>query len=184
MLNWCLSVPEACSCNRVGVKVEGAPSRSAVQALWPSCLPICGGAQPQQQADVSSSMNLAFAVLDPGRTGLMALCTGEVLWWRLTMIMESLVAQNIALCFLPGARFPPGSVLPDGAQFLWLGHRATSWASVGCHHSRLQGYLPTFWLRCVYQLRKVYDVCRHRVLLSNSTADMHISATNKDKTSS
>ena len=37
------------------------------------------------------------------------------------MILDSLVAENIAPCFLPGARFPPGSVLPDGAQFNFVG---------------------------------------------------------------
>ena len=48
------------------------------------------------------------------------------------MIMDSLSTHGVMLCFMPGARFPPGSVFPEGAQYFWLGQRTTSWASIGC----------------------------------------------------
>ena len=48
------------------------------------------------------------------------------------MIMDSLSTHDVMLCFMPGARFPPGSVFPEGAQYFWLGQRTTSWASIGC----------------------------------------------------
>ena len=74
---------------------------------------------------------IKLATLNPGRTGLAALGSDDILWWRVWHIAHELVQQNVKICVLPGARFAPGAPLPPGFPFVWLGVRSASWASIG-----------------------------------------------------
>ena len=74
---------------------------------------------------------LKFACLNPGCVGLAALGTDEVLYWRLWAIAAALQSHGIQVCALPGARWPPGSRLPGGFPYVWLGRQSSSFASVG-----------------------------------------------------
>ena len=74
---------------------------------------------------------LQVGSLNPGRTGLQTVATNEVLWWRLQHIMEHLIAKDIAICFLPSARWPEGAPMPEQSPFELLGIRSASWSSIG-----------------------------------------------------
>ena len=39
--------------------------------------------------------------------------------------------EDIDVCVVPGARFPPGARLPEGFPYCWLGLQTTEWAGVG-----------------------------------------------------
>ena len=52
------------------------------------------------------------------------------LGWK--QIMWGLVATcAIAILVVPGPRFPPGTVLPDGFPYVYVGPASGSWDSVG-----------------------------------------------------
>ena len=68
---------------------------------------------------------------NPVRSGLAALGSSELLHWRLHAIGATLHSQDIKVCALPGARFPPGSKLPANFKYSWLGVQTVSRASVG-----------------------------------------------------
>ncbi|CAK0891154.1 unnamed protein product [Prorocentrum cordatum] len=72
-----------------------------------------------------------MAVLNPGRSGLLALGTDALLDWRLQAMAQLLHDENIDICITPGARFLPGAALPAGYPYCWLGERSASWGAVG-----------------------------------------------------
>ena len=83
------------------------------------------GHEPNTQRD------LKVGCLNPGRCGLQTLMTNEILWWRLQHIMETLLAKDIAICFLPGARFPEGAAMPEKSPLQYLGAQTSQWGSIG-----------------------------------------------------
>ena len=90
--------------------------------------------QAERKAEDSKAFRLeyfAVGTLNPGRSGLTAIRTGEVLWWRLWDIASTMTELNIRILFLPGARWPPGAQLPPGYPYFWLGRQSVSWDSVG-----------------------------------------------------
>ncbi|CAE8605722.1 unnamed protein product [Polarella glacialis] len=86
-------------------------------------------------ASTSSSplrtQQLILASANPGRAGLAHLGSDEVLWWRVWLLGASLLREGVHICVLPGARWPPGAVLPPGFPYIWLGQQSTSWDSAG-----------------------------------------------------
>ena len=87
---------------------------------------------------------LKVATLNPGRTGLAALGTNELLVWRLYAIGAVLHDQGVKLCVLPGVRFPPGSRLPERFEYSWIGMQTLSCAGVGMLvHSSIEDSLVT-----------------------------------------
>ena len=70
--------------------------------------------------------------LNPGRSGLTRLGANTLLEWRLWAITGAAKARDIQVLFLPGARLPPGTILPPnfwllfpGAQIHTMGHSWT-----------------------------------------------------------
>ena len=80
---------------------------------------------------ISYEKQLLVGVLNPGRTGFLALGSEELLEWRVWEGGEALQKQAIAICAIPGARLPEGAQLPIGFPYLWLGIRSSSWGSTG-----------------------------------------------------
>ena len=74
---------------------------------------------------------LKLGTFNPGRTGLTALGTDALLFWRLWAIDIALTDAQVQFCVIPGARFPPGAQLPEGFHFSWYGVRSTTWDAVG-----------------------------------------------------
>ena len=75
--------------------------------------------------------DFVFGSFNPGRTGLSALGTDNLLHWRLWAIHCELIDSGVHFCALPGARFPPGATLPEGFRFVWRGVQSVRWGSVG-----------------------------------------------------
>ena len=101
--------------------------------------PYAGGVTPEVIEQVLSgrggtsvkSQACKIGVLNPGRTGFLSLSTKSLLNWRLEAVSAALIAREVDYCVLPGARFPPGSLLPDAFPYVWFGWQTTSWAGVG-----------------------------------------------------
>ena len=72
-----------------------------------------------------------FASLNPGRTGLTALGSNNLLHWRLHAIASYLLENDIIACALPGARLPHGASFQPGFQFEYIGARSIYWDTVG-----------------------------------------------------
>lgn len=79
----------------------------------------------------ASALQLKLASLNPGRTGLAALGSNQLIHWRIQAIAATLLEENIDICALPGARFPPGAQLPANFPFAWVGVQSLSWGTVG-----------------------------------------------------
>ena len=99
----------------------GGATSSASQASDP------GG----QRQSINDASRLLLATMNPGRTGLAALGTDAVLFWRLWALDWELHERGVQFCVLPGARFPPGVSLPADFHYAWRGIQTTSWNSVG-----------------------------------------------------
>jgi len=104
----------------------------------PLVSPYAGGlvcAQAQQAARTSTKgftlPHLRVAVLNPGRTGFTQLGNDALLFWRLWAVSFALMEMDIHICALPGARLPPGALLPEGFPFVYLGGRSSGWDTVG-----------------------------------------------------
>ena len=97
--------------------------------------PFAGGVSssslPAPSVPGECTRQLKLASLNPGRTGLAALGTNAFLHWRLQAIVATLQLESVDICALPGARFPPGTQLPDNFPYAWLGVRSLSWGAVG-----------------------------------------------------
>ena len=78
-----------------------------------------------------ASPSFRLAVLNPGRTGFLALGTQLLLEWRLHAVAIALLSRRIDFCVLPGARFPQGVLLPAAFPYVWFGRQTSSWSSVG-----------------------------------------------------
>jgi hypothetical protein len=97
--------------------------------------PYAGGCQVNEvgsmyDAGVKHS-HITVATLNPGRTGFSQLGSDSLLHWRLWAVASALEDQNIDVCGLPGARLPPGAILPSGLPYAWYGVRSSHWDSVG-----------------------------------------------------
>ena len=111
-----------------------APQVSAPYAggLPAACLADLGGAQDSRgQAQPCQLSAIRLGVFNPGRTGFLALGTELLLDWRLEQVAVALLDHRVDICVLPGARFPPGALLPRGYPFAWVGDRSTGWDTVG-----------------------------------------------------
>ena len=99
--------------------------------------PFAGGAPTNHRKPVGVGQvdraggRLVIGTLNPGRTGLTALGTNQLLDWRLQAIGCALEDLDVHVCALPGARFPPGARLPEDFAFGWFGTQTLDWASVG-----------------------------------------------------
>ena len=81
-----------------------------------------------------------------------------LLEWRLWAITGAAKARDIQVLFLPGARLPPGTILPQILGFCFLGPRSTQWDTVGllCAVEMEPLLVPlddfstdrVFWLQC------------------------------------
>ena len=77
-----------------------------------------GNADPARHAaEPGSQDSIHLAVLNPGRLGFLALGTDVFLEWRLHAVAHVLSGCGADICVLPGARLPPGAVLPAGFPF-------------------------------------------------------------------
>ena len=74
---------------------------------------------------------LNVATQNPGRIGLTALGSTEILFWRLWAISNELVERDVHICVLPGARFPLGARLPDDFPYVWYGTQSSGWDGTG-----------------------------------------------------
>ena len=74
---------------------------------------------------------LNIATQNPGRIGLTALGSTEILSWRLWAISNELIERDIHICVLPGARFPIGARLPDDFPYVWYGIKSSGWDGTG-----------------------------------------------------
>ena len=111
-------------------------TRRNLKVVMPVISPYLGGIDAAELDSSSADKGrecsqLKLAVFNPGRTGLIALSTEEILWWRLGHISCVLLEQDVQICVLPGARWPPEASLPPGKAYAWLGAQTTSWRSVG-----------------------------------------------------
>ena len=98
--------------------------------------------------------------LNPGRSGLTRLGANTLLEWRLWAITGAAKARDIQVLFLPGARLPPGTILPQIFGFCFLGPRSTQWDTVGllCAVEMEPLLVPlddfstdrVFWLQCFF----------------------------------
>ncbi len=106
-----------------------------LRIICPIISPYMGGVQENEYTQLTHETQhvrqIKVATFNPGRTGLCSLAAEEVLWWRLWRIVAHLMENDIQICVLPGARWPPGATLPPGLPFSWLGVQTTSWAAVG-----------------------------------------------------
>lgn len=101
--------------------------------------PFSGGTVVRHALKESSSQHpqshsvdsIVIATLNPGRTGLSSLSTGDILWWRLWHIATALQEREAMICIVPSARWPPGASLPPGFPFAWVGRQTLQWDSVG-----------------------------------------------------
>ena len=94
--------------------------------------PYGGGVHRQSLPSTPRRKHAALVgTLNPGRTGLQTLATHEIMWWRLHHIMEHLFANDTVVCFLPGARWPPGVAVPEGSPFQYIGCKSCEWGTVG-----------------------------------------------------
>ena len=102
--------------------------------------------------------SLTLATVNPGRTGLTALGTGQVLWWRLELLASNLQQSNTLLAAVPGARLYPGLSLPEGFPYEVMGNVTGSWddvcvfvsTDIGSQQVELcdfNGERRIFWLR-------------------------------------
>ena len=110
-------------------------TRRNLKVVMPVISPYLGGIDAAELDSSSADKGrectqLKVAVFNPGRTGLIALSTEEILWWRLGHISCVLLEQDVQICVLPGARWPPGASLPPAIAYAWLGAQTTSWRSV------------------------------------------------------
>ncbi|CAE7834833.1 unnamed protein product [Symbiodinium sp. CCMP2592] len=109
-------------------------AKSCVRKVSRVVSPYFGGVPLHDHSESLPSLvsdSLTFAILNPGRIGLSTVAGEDILWWRLFHICSVLVERNIQICVLPGARWPPGSTLPPGIPFKWLGVQTSSWGAVG-----------------------------------------------------
>ena len=83
------------------------------------------------QASAGGDCYFGIASINPGRTGLSALGTDALLHWRLWAINFELLEKGVRFCAVPGARFPPGSCLPEGFRYVWRGVQSDRWDTVG-----------------------------------------------------
>ncbi|CAE8699927.1 unnamed protein product, partial [Polarella glacialis] len=113
--------------------VQVLQQHSSAQIVLSS--PYAGGCQVNEvgsmyDAGVKHS-HITVATLNPGRTGFSQLGSDSLLHWRLWAVASALEDQNINVCGLPGARLPPGAILPSGLPYAWYGVRSSHWDSVG-----------------------------------------------------
>ena len=119
-----------CILNNLGVRL-GAPALVVppfVGGVPQHELLLHGLASPVQRAP---GEGFKVACLNPGRVGLSALGSNQVLHWRVQAIGCALEELDVDLCVLPGARFPPGAQLPESFPYAWVGVHSLSWAGVG-----------------------------------------------------
>ena len=93
--------------------------------------PWVGGVESVSTGPDTLEQPLRVGSLNPGRSGLLALATNEILWWRLTHIFDTLVSLQVPICFLPGARWPEGAVMPERSPFQFVGTQTSDWGAVG-----------------------------------------------------
>ena len=103
------------------------------------CSPLAGGI-PSSHLDVLASSDqcnqrlsfsqLRFGVLNPGRNGFSAPHSGNTLWWRLWDVGLSCFDLGLHAVVVPGPRLLPGTMLPAGFPYIFIGPRTSSWASV------------------------------------------------------
>jgi hypothetical protein len=101
--------------------------------------PWAGGVRLEELLETSSlssttplrTSGLAIACANPGRAGFAHLGSDDVLWWRIRLLASALQEERVDVCVLPGARWPPGAILPPGFPYVWMGRQTCSWDSVG-----------------------------------------------------
>ena len=121
------------------VRREIAPAIGRlVSAQPPLCVvsPYAGGVRagvspalfPTNGPGPNESVRLAF--LNPRRLDFLALGADVLLEWRLHFVAQLLTECPADVYVLPGARMPPGALLPEGFPFTWMGPRSVSWEAV------------------------------------------------------
>ena len=104
-------------------------ARLVVSAPWSGG---CKAARvDNKDVNCASTLDLRVASLNPGNAGFSSLRGGHTIWWKLWEIAEFGLCNNIAILVVPGPRFPPGTVLPDGFPYVYVGPASGSWDSVG-----------------------------------------------------
>ena len=95
-------------------------------AIPTEALNLCMGDRGQ----ASQLRNVRLGIINPGRSRLTNLSTDEVMWWRLWDIAAAGNDHELELLILPGPRLRPGTRLPDGFPFQFVGLLTRSWSSV------------------------------------------------------
>ena len=68
--------------------------------------------------------------MNPGKTGFSNLHSTDILWWRWWEVGLACQELGLQLVALPGPRIPPGTKLPDGFPYTFLGSFSSSWSTV------------------------------------------------------
>ena len=154
------------------LKIEALPSLSKnVTRDKPTISPYSGGvtkthfeAFVQKEARTLRLQEIKMATLNPGRSGLTALGTDAILYWRLWHIATALQERGIHICAVPAARWPPGAKLPDGYPYSFLGDSTLDWAGVGL-------LVATELEESVQHISDVGGSRRHWFVIVDATAD-------------
>ena len=84
-----------------------------------------------QSVPPAGAAQLKLGVLNPGRCGFIGLASEDILWWRLWDIALTCHTADLNIVVIPGPRLPAGVMLPPAFPYVYLGHRSSSWDSVG-----------------------------------------------------
>ena len=99
--------------------------------------PLAGGVPADhvkaiaKDTSAARSHNIAIGCFNPGRCGFCALHSNHLLWWRLWATADEARSRSLSILILPSPRIPPGTHLPEGFPFLFLGLQTSHWDSVG-----------------------------------------------------
>ena len=99
--------------------------------------PLAGGVPADHVkaiAEDSSSARLntmAIGCFNPGRCGFCSLHSNHLLWWRLWATADEARSRGLSILILPSPRLPPGTHLPEGFPYLFIGPQTLYWDSVG-----------------------------------------------------
>ena len=117
---------------------RGLVDKSGASALAPIVSPFAGSYVPEDVEQHAKDCNtdntirsVGIGCFNPGRSGLTALGSNSVLWWRLWNIAYTAADLGLSFIVLPGPRFPPDVTLPHGYPYEFWGRRSLEWDSVG-----------------------------------------------------
>ena len=109
------------------------PAASSILVSSPLAggVPACHVAAIAEGSSSARLDTIAIGCFNPGRCGFCGLHSNHLLWWRLWATADEARSRSLSILILPSPRIPPGTHLPEGFPYLFIGPQTLQWDSVG-----------------------------------------------------